>query len=97
MCGTLCCLEITEDDHVRPAFQKMVVLDWYDGPSSGVMLCNVCSTEYSFFTLDWSDDGTIRVFALAAASVGTVGHISELFGETPKWPLWFPSQLRTPK
>lgn len=95
--SSVCCQELTVDRQAYPAFLKMVVLNWYDGPSSGVVVCDKCLAEYSFFTLDWNDDRTIRAYALRLASSGTIGHISELVGEVPSWPIWFPSRIRFPK
>lgn len=70
----------------------MVALDFYDGPTSGVMQCQVCFAEYRFTMLDWDEHQSDRVFSLEPLPVQSFNQIVEvLFNyEPPKLPLWFP-------
>lgn len=40
------------------------LLDYYDGPVSGVLTCSQCNKYYSFDMLDWTADHRYRLFML---------------------------------
>jgi hypothetical protein len=46
-------------------FASVLVLDYYDGPVSGIVRCASCETCYQFHLLDWDADHVIRVFCLS--------------------------------
>jgi hypothetical protein len=70
----------------------MVALDFYDGPTSGVMQCQVCSAEYRFTMLDWDDQQGDRVYALEPLPPKSFRQVVDILSayEPPKLPLWFP-------
>jgi hypothetical protein len=74
----------------------MVILNWYDGPTSGILICSECGAEFDFLLCDWNRDQTLRVFALSRIGEGTVQQIVELCREEPRWPTWAPSILFHP-
>jgi len=80
----------------EPTFRKMVIWDWYDGPETGLLICEKCQGEFYFFLVDWSDDHNIRVFALQQLKSGSVASLVRLVGEEPQWPIWMPNKLRFP-
>jgi hypothetical protein len=74
----------------------MVILEWYDGPVSGLLVCDKCVSVYYFVMIDWDQRQHMRVFSLAGAPAETLDNILRFFGELPTWPVWFPSALKSP-
>jgi hypothetical protein len=70
----------------------MVVLEYYDGPTGGVMQCQICFAEYRFTMLDWDDHQGERVYSLAPLPPRSFEQVVAILSahEPPKWPLWFP-------
>src|SRR5947207_710814 len=70
----------------------MLVLGFYDGPTSGLLQCSTCSAIYAFDMLDWSEDHRARVFRLAALPSNALVEIEEALAptEAPRWPVWIP-------
>lgn len=58
----VCCREIADD--ARNVRFELTIIDWYDGPSSGVFVCLKCNTPFRAFLIDWNPDHSERVFAL---------------------------------
>ena len=50
----------------------MLLLDYYDGPVSGIITCPGCDRRYAFDMLDWTDDRRYRLFMLY--DVGLAGY-----------------------
>ncbi len=92
----LCCREITGRHSGELPFNRMLVLNWYDGPTSGVIACDVCNTEYSFVLVDWDSFHEVRIFGLTPLAPGSIDRLVEFFGEPPEWPVWFPKKLIAP-
>lgn len=69
-----------------------VALDYYDGPTSGVMQCQICFAEYRFMMLDWDDQQSDRVYSLEPLPLKSFEQIVDILSkyESPKLPLWFP-------
>lgn len=74
-----------------PPFSRMLVLDFYDGPTSGILECAGSAACYRFDMLDWDDEQRVRIFRLARMPAGTLDECAEAFApEQPSWPVWFP-------
>jgi hypothetical protein len=73
-------------------FTRILALDYYDGPTGGVLQCGGCGAEYRFDMLDWDTEQEVRIFRLAGlpneSMAECVGIISP--SEPPHWPIWFP-------
>ena len=80
----------------RPPLNRMMLADWYDGPSDGLLICDQCGAAYHFLFVDWNASNALRVFALQQMPDDTVKRAQQLFNETPTWPTWFPSRLKHP-
>jgi len=87
-----CCQQFEVFPGAKSPFSKIIALGFYDGPTSGMAQCEICSAIYKFVMLDWDDDQEVRIFSLApfasAAWTRTVNLLSK--HESPNWPLWFP-------
>jgi hypothetical protein len=61
---TTCCkkagLQIAKDVCFR-----IDIVDWYDGPSSGIFVCEECQSHYRALLIDWNEDHSERVFSLS--------------------------------
>ena len=80
----------------EPELRRMVIWDWYDGPETGLLICDKCQSEFFFYMIDWSHDRNIRVFALQHLCAGAVNELVKLVDEEPHWPIWMPSKLKFP-
>src|SRR5262245_38660422 len=74
---------------------KVVVLDWYDGPRAGLCRLRTPQAEYSFELVDErpTDDGLDdRLFALSLLPPGAMDRILPLlhFAGPPVLPVWVP-------
>jgi len=74
----------------------MVIFDWYDGPTSGILVCEECGTAYLFVMVDWDKDHELRIFSLAPLPGGSLDAVITFFQEPAKWPIWFPERLKVP-
>src|SRR5579884_2430380 len=90
----LCCRELSSLSGSRSPFAKMVVLGFYDGPTSGVAECTHCDSVYVFDTLAWDDAQDMRIYALSSlpreAMDELVNLLSVATSEAPRWPVWVP-------
>lgn len=75
-----------------------MALDFYDGPTGGVLQCAACGAVYKFDMLDWDDDHAVRVFRLAPLPAGSLEACVRALGqaEPPRWPVWVPSRQALP-
>ena len=85
------CQHLKEGAEARSAY-LMVALDYYDGPTSGVMQCQIFFAEYRFMMLDWDDRQSDRVYSLEPLPLKSFKQILDVLSkyEPPKLPLWFP-------
>jgi hypothetical protein len=85
-CG---CKNLQSDTAVESMF-LVIVLDFYDGPTSGVMQCKTCANVYRFMMVDWDDDHNVRIHALAPLPPGSFQQVVDLLSqyESPRWPRW---------
>lgn len=86
-----CCGQPQANGHL-PAqqFSRMIVLGFYDGPTSGTLQCASCAAEYRFDLLDWDEDHEVRIFRLAALPPGSLDRFVAALKdvEEPRWPVW---------
>ncbi len=68
----------------------MVVLEYWDGPTSGVVQCGGCAAEYDFLLIDWDYSQYIRVFSLASLPQGSLDAIVQACprDQSPQWSEW---------
>lgn len=94
--NTLCCNDVAAKIEDPSPLNRMVIFDWYDGPTSGILVCEACTAEYAFSMIDWDSQHEIRVFSLAPLPSGSLQEVIDFFGQAPEWPVWFPAHLKTP-
>jgi len=89
---TPCCQQLEAFSDVKSPFSKIIALGFYDGPTSGIVQCEICSAIYKFEMLGWDDDQEVRIFSLAPLASAAWTRMVNLLSkhESPKWPLWFP-------
>lgn len=80
-------------DQVNTPFSRMIVLDWLDGPVSGLaQSADGVACRFELVDLDETDESEVRVFSLAAlpeaAFERAVAACST--AEAPHWPVWVP-------
>lgn len=61
---TTCCKTVGSAI-VKGVCFRIVIVDWYDGPSSGIFICEECQSYYRAFLIDWNEDHSERVFSLS--------------------------------
>ena len=71
----------------------MVVLDYYDGPTSGFLQCAECEVSYYFYMLDWDVSQMVRVFALSSMPHDSLERVYSLLGARPDRRVWIPPLL----
>jgi hypothetical protein len=89
---TPCCQQLEAFPGAKSPFSKIIALDFYDGPTSGITQCEICSSVYRFVMLDWDDDQEVRIFSLVPLPSQSWIQVANLLSkhETPNWPMWFP-------
>lgn len=100
---SICCQDMLSLRQSATPFSKMIVLEWFDGPVSGIVRCNQCQSTYKFDMLTWDINGQydyaewdagkeIRIFTLAPLDRGVFEQLVDVLSQTrgaPTWPLWF--------
>ena len=90
----LCCCQTAGS--VDTLAHRMIIFNWYDGPTGGVLICGGCNKAFTFMMIDWDPEHEVRIFSLAPLAPGSVERIIAFFGQAPEWPIWFPAKLRSP-
>lgn len=90
--STACCHDPASLKNAATPFSQILALDFYDGPTSGILQCANCSATYYFDMLDWDEDHQIRIFRLAMLPQGSLEQCVAVFArfEAPDWPVWVP-------
>ena len=78
----------------EPELRRMVIWDWYDGPETGILICDKCESNFYFSMVDWSQDQNTRIFALQRVNNKAIESL--LVDEEPCWPIWMPQRLKFP-
>lgn len=73
----ICCQKFAEAGSNRSAL-KMITVGYYDGPTSGLVECEVCSRVYKFAMVDWDDRQEVRIHALAPISPTAFTRIEQI-------------------
>ena len=78
---------------VRSPFDRLVALDIYDGPVSGVAFC-ADGSEALFRLQAWDDHQRTRVYAMSSVGRGAASAVLEIVSqyEKPRWPEWWIAQ-----
>ena len=85
MAGSVCCQQFANPGTKKSAL-SIIMLDYYDGPTAGLMKCQICNRVYRFTMVDWDDHQEIRIHALAAISPDAYERIERVNAEhEPKW------------
>lgn len=80
----------------RSPFDKVIDLDYYDGPISGLLWSEECSADALFDLLDTDRMGNLRIYSLALLPPGSfiaaAAVCSRTEGGAPRepWSEWFP-------
>jgi hypothetical protein len=76
---------------------RVIALDWYDGPTGGVLQVGDAGPVYRFIMLDErqleSDDDTdLRVYGLYPLPADALTRLTDAIAPymAPRWPVWFP-------
>src|SRR5207245_3399910 len=74
-------------------FAKIIALNYYDVPTSGVLRFERFHVDYFFEIVDWDNEQDTRVHGLAPLPYGSFDDLVSLFSrfDSPRWPVWYPS------
>lgn len=88
----VCCSKLPALTNAKSPFSKLIAFGYYDGPTSGVLQCDICTKAYKFEMLDWDEDQDVRIFSLSILPNLAFAKIVEVCQhcENPKWPVWVP-------
>jgi len=69
---------------------KTIIVDWYDGPTSGFFQEVEPVEDWAFRLISWSKSRRVRLFALARLPVGSFAKALDILERysTPRWPVW---------
>ena len=86
MVESVVCCQSFVDIVSKSSALKMIMLDYYDGPTSGLIKCEVCCRVYKFGMVDWDDDQEIRIHAFAPMPPDSFQAVEEIKSKhEPKW------------
>ncbi len=92
---TVCCRNLEGQPNGKSPFQKMIIEGFYDGPTSGLVQCEVCSASYRFLMVDWDDRQDVRVLSLAPLPVQSFDRVVSIISEVEPvpWPMLYPWRI----
>jgi hypothetical protein len=78
-------------DTISP-FNRTIALDFYDGPTGGILQCSTCQSIYKFDMLDWDDDHQTRIFRFALLPADSLAKCVLALAQPnlPRLPVWVP-------
>ncbi len=88
-----CCRDLNRPSNGPSPFDRVIALDWYDGPTEGLVRCGECGQVYRFDLLDSVDeDRGIRIYGLAPGLADTMDRLVDVLSPfmRPSWPMWAP-------
>lgn len=88
----VCCRKLIELNKQGSPWGEIIALGYYDGPTTGLAKCSLCSSEYKFDLLTWDDRQDVRIYAFSPLPASTFQQVIDamaLLG-APAWPIWFP-------
>ena len=81
----VCCRQLDALGRQRVSL-RMIVTDYYDGPTAGVFKCDLCDRAFRFFMVDWDDRQEVRIHALFPLPEESFKRIEEMQAQYgPKW------------
>lgn len=63
----------------RTPFRRGVIVDWYDGPVSGVAECTSTGSVYAFRMITWDSQQQRRIFVLRPLPATALADLEQLF------------------
>lgn len=89
-----CCRDPRSLVDADTPFARIIALDFYDGPTSGILQCRTCGSVYRFDMIDWDEDHQIRVFRLALLPPDALDRCVAALAPygPPRWPIWVPNR-----
>jgi hypothetical protein len=95
---SLCCPRAATLVGKGSPFGKIIAMEFYDGPVSGVVRCTSCGSVLQFKWLAWDERQEKRVFALARMPGEAWDEIIALYAhDQPRFPVWVPKWVDLPK
>ena len=89
-------LEFREGINDPSPISRLIALDWYDGPTEGVLQLGDSGPIFRFQMLDERigspENEDVRVYGLYPLPVESIDRLVELLSptHTPNWPVWWP-------
>lgn len=110
MSDLICCLDLRQNIDIATLspFSRMIVLDWYDGPTGGIVICKECSRSYKFSALaqdggsyeysSWDEGRELTIFGLTEFTKEQFGTILDALTteRPPSWPVWVIGPYKNP-
>jgi hypothetical protein len=84
---------LQEGSRLPSPFSKVLALDYYDGPTRGVVEVSPEKQPYRFEILAWDTENlNLRVFSLAQLPSDTLTRLTDAYSRfwEPRWPIWVP-------
>jgi hypothetical protein len=91
MNSMVCCQNPEALSNADSPFTKIIALDFYDGPTGGILQCETCHTVYQFDMLDWDDHHQVRIFRLRVLPESSWEKSLQALEKAeppPRWPVW---------
>jgi hypothetical protein len=105
---TLCCNNAYSGGLEPSPFERLIAIEYYDGPTKGVIQCRDCDQAYMFTMLEIDDEGKydtaswdegreIRIFGLSYLPASSFEDLIAVCSRymAPKWPIWVPLHRTT--
>jgi hypothetical protein len=81
----VCCQQFLTPG-IKKLSLKIIVTDYYDGPTAGLFKCEPCGRVYKFSMVDWDDKQEVRIHALTPMATDSFTRLEELTAKHgPKW------------
>lgn len=73
-------------------FDKILCIGWYDGATSGLVLCSDPKEAFRFDLIAWDGAQKHRIFALSPLDATRFDEAVDLLrgNDSPTWPMWCP-------
>jgi hypothetical protein len=70
--------------------EKMLIINWYDGPSDGILKVNELGGWFYFKLIDWDSSKFLRIFSMESINKEKAIQIINYYKsyEKPRWPSW---------
>jgi hypothetical protein len=85
-----CCRSLETGYSGESPFARLISLDFYDGPTAGVVECGSCGSSLAFQLLGWDAMQDGRVFLLQYLPTGSFVECERACPGAPAYPSWCP-------